>query len=272
MEIVYCVFQGIIQGLTEFLPVSSSGHLALFEQALGVSPRLYLTTALHLGTLSVVVFHYRRDIGRMTAEVFFTPRRLHQGTGLGELLETRPDLYLAVCVLIACLPTAVVGLGISRLWEAMAGSLVVVSVFLLLTAGILWATRYVRNRSLRPLDFRLALLIGAAQGAAAAPGVSRSGATIAVALLLGVARPDAARFSFLISIPAILGAGMLEIHSLATLSGAQLPAVAAGTVTAAVVGYGALRILLRWVDKGRLHLFAPYLLILGILGLVLSCS
>jgi undecaprenyl-diphosphatase len=270
VEILYSVLQGIVQGLTEFLPVSSSGHLALFEHALEVSPRLYLTTALHLGTLAVVVFHYRKEIFRMVVEVWTVPRRLRQGRRIGELLATRSDLNQVFCVCVACLPTAVLGLAIARWWTQVAGKLWVVSALLLVTAALLWATRSVQNEAQRPLDWRLALLVGVAQGAAALPGISRSGATIAVALLLGVSRSEAARFSFLISIPAILGAGLLEAGALADLSGAQLPPVVLGTAVSAAVGYGALRVLLHWVDQGRLHLFSPYLLMLGVLGLVLS--
>jgi undecaprenyl-diphosphatase len=258
---------GVLQGVTEFLPVSSSGHLALLEQAFGIPPRLHFASALHLGTLGVVVWHYRGDIAEILKDVFKAPARYRKASSLSELLESAPGLRIALHVVVASVPTALIGLGIARIWQDMAASLWVVSALLLATAAILVATRYVGRGSKGQLTVGVAILVGIAQGLAAAPGISRSGATIGVALLFGVARPEAARFSFLLSIPAILGAVLLEAETLAGLTATELPGVVAGTAAAAGAGYVALLALLRWVEEGRLHWFACYLVPLAAFGL-----
>jgi undecaprenyl-diphosphatase len=261
---------GVLQGVTEFLPVSSSGHLALMEQAFGVEPRLYLATALHLGTLAVIVYHFRKEIGGIVAELSTLPTRARDAESAADLLRKNEGLRLAFYVVLASVPTGVVGLGIGRIWHGMASSLVVVSAMFLITAALLVITHYLAREPTGRVGVWTAVGVGVAQGLAAAPGISRSGTTIGVALLLGVARPEAARFSFLCSIPAIVGATILEADSLSQLSRARLPGVVAGTVAAGAVGYFALVALLRFVREGRLHWFACYLVPLGVFGIVWS--
>ncbi len=260
-----------MQGLTEFLPVSSSGHLALLEQFFGMEPRLYLAAALHLGTLGAVFVHYRKDIRHVVVESFsFLAVAVGPKQDIRVAWRDKQGARMGVLIIIACLPTALLGLAISRVWHAFAGSLLLVSLGLVFTAGMLFVIRFFAGEQKKEITWRFALFIGAAQGLAAFPGISRSGTTIAAALLLGIDRKDSARFSFLISIPAILGAVLLEADTLLMIRGAHIPAVVLGTLTAGVVGYLALRLLLRWLDSGRLHLFYYYVLPLGISGIAWS--
>ncbi len=270
-EIFISLFQGVVQGLTEFLPVSSSGHLALLEQVFGVEPRLYLAAALHMGTLTAVWVHYRHEIHHAVIEsVAFLGVVIGRREKAGEALSHRNGARLGAGIVIASLPTAAVGLCVAGFWKQFAGSLFFVSLGFLVTAAMLLLMRFVPQKNNKEVTWPAALLIGFAQGMAAFPGISRSGTTIAVALALGIERRAAARFSFLISIPAILGAVLLESRSLFTIKDSQIPPVVLGTITAGVVGYAALRLLLKWLDGGRLYLFYLYVLPLSLSGMLWS--
>ena len=269
METLICVLLGFIQGLTEFLPVSSSGHLALAEQAFGLQPRLYLATALHFGTLAVVIFWFRRDLKQIGSDLLDALKRRREGQSLTALAREEGGFRTVLLTIAACVPTAAVGLTIESVWAQMAGSTIWVSCMLLVTAVLLVITRFVSAGSGR-LTLTAALFIGIAQGVAASPGISRSGATIAVALLLGATREQAAKFSFYIAIPAILGACILEARHLAGLDPAVLPGLLLGVGVSVVVGYFALSVLLKTVTAGRLHWYSGYLIPLGAAGLALT--
>jgi undecaprenyl-diphosphatase len=178
---------------------------------------------------------------------------------------------MAVLIIIGTLPTVVIGLGFHRIAETLFSSLAVVGVALCITGLMLWLTRTLKNRSLGIGHFTIknALLIGLVQGLAITPGISRSGSTIAVGLYLGLSRELSARFSFLLSIPAICGAAILHLKD---LNGGPLPLpiLATGMVTAAVSGYLALALLVFIVKKGRLFAFAPYCWLLGLVCLGLA--
>jgi undecaprenyl-diphosphatase len=269
VETLICVLLGFIQGLTEFLPVSSSGHLALAEQAFGLQPRLYLATALHFGTLAVVIFWFRHDLKQIGSDLLDTLKRRREGESLKALARKEGGFRTMLLVVAACVPTAAVGLTIESVWTRMAASTIWVSCLLLVTAALLLITRFVAAGSGR-LTLTAALLIGVAQGIAASPGISRSGATIAAALLLGATREQAAKFSFYIAIPAILGACILEARHLAHLDPSFLPGLLLGVAVSVVVGYFALSVLLKTVTAGRLHWYSGYLIPLGAAGLIIS--
>lgn len=254
---------GVIQGLTEFLPVSSSGHLVIGETLLKLhAPSLTLDIALHLGTLLPVLWLYRRDVG----ELFFAVGRLPR---LGAGLATDAPLRLLVCLALACVPTALIGASLESTFERLFSSARAVGISLIITGGILASTLLRRAPatggalSLTPLK---ALLIGTAQGCAIAPGISRSGSTIAASLLLGVERELAARFSFLLSLPAVLGAALLHLRKV-DAAGPVWPLVA-GALTAAAAGYLALLLVTHLVKQGRVHWFALYVIPVGIAVLV----
>ena len=266
MEILICVLLGAIQGLTEFLPVSSSGHLALAEQLLGLKPRLYLAAALHLATLGVVLVYFRAEIREILSDLGKGWRSYRGGTPLSDLLSRQGGVRTTALVITASVPTAAIGLTMESVWVKAAGSTLMVSSALLITAVFLWITRY-RSESTVRIGFGAALVIGLAQGIAVTPGISRSGATIAAALLLGADRKEAGTFSFLIAVPAILGACILEGRQMIEIPVTFLPSMALGMAVSAIVGYLALGLLLRTVTKGRMHWYTMYLVPLGLAGL-----
>ena len=262
MDIVWAALLGLIQGLTEFLPVSSSGHLVLAGFLIGLpSTGLIFELLLHLATLAAVIYYYRADVSGLIAAI---PRAIRQPV---EGFRSDPEVRLGALVILATLPTAIIGLLLKDQFEALAQRPQAVGVALCVTACLLLATHWIRPAE-RALTWWMALAIGLAQAMAITPGISRSGATIALALLLGVSTLHAARFSFLISIPAIAGAAILKLRDgLGTLD--LLPALI-GFVVACVSGYLALRWLVALVQARRFAAFAPYCAVVGALAIGLS--
>jgi len=247
------VILGIVQGLTEFLPVSSSGHLVLFQTWLGDAffaqehPLLFVL-ALHVGTLLPVLWFYRDSLRELSTE---------RGRRMGAL------------VLVGTVPTGLIGVLFKDHFETLFSSPDRVAVALLVTGALLFATRGREpTGDDDALTVRTALIIGLAQGLAITPGISRSGTTIAVALFLGLNRELAARFSFLLSIPAICGAVVLEMKDGVDVSGTDWSAVGAGFAASMVVGYAALVMLVALVKRGGLHHFAWYLWPVGVAALI----
>ncbi len=242
---------GAVQGVTEFLPVSSSGHLVLFEHLLGVRrPGLALETGLHLGTLGAVVFEYRADL--------WAAMRGLGGTATGD------DAGLLWWLAVASIPAAVVGVALRRLVDPLFGSLPATAVAWCLTGvALLGAGRRVPGaRRLSDLRLGDALWIGTAQALALAPGVSRSGATIVAALARDLAPGEAARFGFLLSLPVIGGAALLHARDLAAGGGG---AIWLGAVVAGATGLTAIRMAAARVRAGAIGSFGWYCLALGIL-------
>ncbi|RPJ47193.1 MAG: undecaprenyl-diphosphate phosphatase [Candidatus Latescibacterota bacterium] len=244
---------GLVQGLTEFLPVSSSGHLVLAQTFLGVKTEgILLEILLHLGTTLVVVVFYRREIV--------------------DLLRPRFDPAVnryRLAILLGLIPAGLVGVFFLEPLEALYENPSTTLGELAFTGLFLLATRYAKpgNRTVTPWT---GFLIGIAQAVAILPGVSRSGATIATALFLGIERKHAAEFSFVMSIPAILGAALLTAREIRGAEGeaAFLVPALLGTLVAIVSGYFALRFLVRVVQAGRLHLFGWYCLALALVGAI----
>ena len=244
---------GAVQGLTEFLPVSSDGHLALLHSFIAPLPSretLAIDVALHAGTLAATLVYFRRDLLGMLNAV------RHGGA------DWRGRWILLIG--LGSVPVALVG----GLWrhqiERTFTSMTVVGVSFLATGTLLFLTRWARaSRGEADLGVRDALAIGCLQATALLPGVSRSGTTIAGGLFGGL-RPDvAARFSFLLGIPAIIGAQLVELDTILSLDPASLRAVVAGTLVAAITGLLAIWALMRLVLSQRLHYFAFYLWPLG---------
>lgn len=243
---------GLVQGLTEFLPVSSSGHLVLTASLLGLEPNLVFDVLVHLATLIATLLYYRKDVVEVGASVVSAPRR---GWALS---WSDPSFRLAMYVVAASLPTAAMGLGLKDLIESQFANPGYVSAFLVVT-GVLLSLTLLRkdSRNATAISLKLALLLGCVQGCAILPGISRSGSTIAVALLLGIAGKEAARFSFLMALPAISGATLLSLRRLEEIN-LELSVVVIGFVAAGVSGWLALKWFIPLVEKGRLHIFTPY--------------
>lgn len=258
MTIWEAVALGIIQALTEFLPVSSSGHLVLFQYLFGLhEPLIAFDVLLHAGSLLAVVLYYRKTIAE-TALAVFRPRRAPQGRRLIGL------------IVLASLPAAVIGLGFESLIESLFQSPAAVGLFWLLTAGLLFAGGKAAggNRTIAELTAADALLIGLFQGLAILPGVSRSGATIVMGMIAGLHPKEAANFSFLIYIPAVFGAALLQLGDLAGTNAEQLRVFIVGGAAAAVFSYLAIAGLLRLLQRRVIRPFAWYCLAAGMATLM----
>jgi undecaprenyl-diphosphatase len=260
------ILLGIVQGLTEFLPVSSSGHLALAESLLHVQGGgVAFAVLLHAGTLLAIALVFRDGLVRLVRGSLGLPAAL-----LRPVREWPGDVLFAARIACATVPGGVVGLLFEDRVEAAFASPVVVGLLLWVTALLLLASRRAGDPD-GEVGWKEAWIIGLAQAAAILPGISRSGATIATALLLGVARPRAAEFSFLAAVPLILGSTVLEVPGLFArgADGGTL-ALVAGFATSFLVGWGALLWLVRLVRQGALHWFAGYCFLAGAAVLWLS--
>jgi undecaprenyl-diphosphatase len=256
-SITGAILMGVIQGLTEFLPVSSSGHLVVGSHILELAkPSLLFDVILHLGTLLPVLWLYRKEVGQMVVALGALPR-------FSERWQEDAGLRLLVSVFIGSIPTALLGLGAQDLFESLFSSTKAVSITFAITGCILMVTRFrpgymaEDDSGFKTLNWWRALVVGTVQGLAITPGISRSGSTIAVALLIGVERQYAARLSFLMSVPAILGAVALLI--LKSDAASWTWAFSAGFVASVISGYIALRLVVGLVRRGAMHWFALYL-------------
>jgi len=271
MTFIQAFFLGIVQGLTEFLPVSSSGHLMLLQHLFGLKEQaLFFYISLHVGTLVAVVFFFRKEVGSIIAALWRGFALLIKGRTTMMQLYSDPDVKMAVLIVVGCVPTAIIGLCFNHLAERIFSSLFIVGIMLIITGVFLWSTRWIKTTGggIRRFAIKNAVLIGIIQGLAILPGVSRSGSTITAALFLGINRETAARYSFLLSIPAIVGAEILSLMDLPLEMAVSLQATLIGTVTACIVGYVSLKMLVYIVGKGRLYLFSPYCWLIGVVILI----
>ncbi len=262
MTFIQALLLGILQGATEFLPVSSSGHLVIFPHLLGWSePGLAFDTLLHLGTLAAVIFYFRRELWQLAVAVWDSLRRRKLDTA---------EARLAWFLVLATIPGALLGFLFEDQVEQLFGMPRTVAIFLLVTAALLAISELLsrRSRGLETLTWRDALMIGLAQAAAILPGLSRSGATIAAGLLLGYRREESTRFSFLLAIPIVLGGGLYQLLKLVMAGFSGVGSLAlVGMLAAALVGYAAISGLLALVRRHALWPFVAYCALLGVLVL-----
>jgi undecaprenyl-diphosphatase len=266
MTVIQALVLGLLQGVTEFLPISSSGHLVLVPWLLGWDPpNLTFDTTVHLGTLLAVVVYFRQDIGQMVRGVtgVLRDRNLQDlGSRLGWL------------VLIGAIPAALSGFLLGSFFEQLFGTPALVSGLLLVTGLILFLSERMSRqvRASESLTWKDSLLVGLAQAAAIAPGISRSGSTIAAGLALGVRREAAARFSFLIALPVIFGAWVFRLKDTMEtgISRSEVSTLAIGFLVAAISGYACIHFLLSYLRRHSLYPFAAYCWGFGLLGLVVA--
>ncbi|MGB9134116.1 MAG: undecaprenyl-diphosphate phosphatase [Candidatus Bathyarchaeia archaeon] len=251
LSFVESMILGIIQGLTEWLPISSSGHLAAIQKLFGWYPPVLFHVLLHMGTLFVIAAFFRSDIAGVLQA--FARRDLKSEEG-----------RLGVFIVVGSVPTAAIGFVFKDLFESFFDNLLVVGSGLLVTGVLLVISQ--RKESKKALSYLDALLVGTAQGIAIIPGVSRSGATISTGLLRGVDRETVFKFSFLLSIPAVLGATLVESGDFSLLaSGVDVAAIVVGVTLSMVVGYFSLKVMRKIIVKQKLHWFAPYCWMVGAL-------
>jgi undecaprenyl-diphosphatase len=273
LNTIEAIVLGIVQGLTEFLPVSSSGHLVLFQNLFGMhEPELLFDICLHVGTLAAVLLVFYREILEILIALVQIPGRMRSAGGIRNLLAGDASIRMALLIVVGSIPTALIGLLFKEIVDQLFGSLIIVGCMLLVTGTLLWLTRKIRSRgrTIERTTLKDALIIGIVQGLAILPGISRSGATISAALFLGVDRKLAGRYSFLLSIPAIVGALVLSLDTPELHTTIPLGTILAGSFISAVVGWMALVVLLRVVDRGQLHRFAPYCWLVGWVTLIIA--
>lgn len=261
MTLIEAILLGLIQGATEFLPISSSGHLLLVPQLLSIStPNLALIAIVHEGTLLAVLFYFRHDLWRIARAV------------IGGLRQRRPvandDARLGWYIIVGSIPAAVAGLLLEGPLEEIFGSPTNAAIFLIGTAALLVAGERALSgrKDVERMTWTDAIVIGVFQMLALLPGISRSGSTITAALWRGLDRPAAARYSFLLGVPAILGAGLLALLDiLAAPDLAEVwPALLTAFLSASISGYLCIRLLLNWLRRRSLYVFAVYCATFGI--------
>ena len=275
MTYLFSVLMGVLQGVAEFLPISSSGHLALFQHFFGVEnyeeTQMFFTVLLHLGTLISVCVYYWRDVIDMIREFFLGIRDLTVRRVGGA--PPPPTRRLVMMIIVATLPLFAI-LPVKGLVEDAMSNVTFVSVALLATGFILFfSDRMARGRkNARNATVADALLVGCAQAVGTLPGISRSGITISAGLLRGFDRTFAVRFSFLMSLPAVLGANILSLKDAleAGVDLEMLPIYLVGMVVSGVVGYFAIRLVNLLADKGKFGNFAYYCWVVGPGSLIAS--
>jgi undecaprenyl-diphosphatase len=285
MSVLQAILLGAVQGVTEFFPVSSSGHLTLVSNLLGVegSASLMFMIMLHVGTLIAVVAVFYRDILRLASELvrmlldLVENLRLYlAGRKSGKEIRYRKIVSgnyrkFALLLLVSMIPTCVIALLICPLTEALTGNLLASGMGLMITALLLLVASFVLGSDKGPMKARYsdAVLIGAFQGFSAFPGISRLGMTAASGYLNGFSRKFVIKYAFVLSVPVILGAMILEGRRANFYLGSTgiLPCIAA-MVTAAVVGYFTIKAAIRLISRKRLRGFAGYCIVMGILSVI----
>ena len=269
MDIFQAIIIGLVQGLTEFLPVSSSAHLIFAQQALGVADvGLAFDVLLHVGTLVAVIAYFFNDIVNMIKGFLLSLVDLKEGNFIGEIKKD-PYKKLSWLTILATIPVGVVGILFNDIIEEMFTGLTIPAFLLLITGCLLYVSQRMNNGRIdvRNLTIKEALFMGCGQALAILPGLSRSGTTIAAGLFAGLDKEFAAKFSFILSIPAILGAAVFQLKDLSGGS-VEIGACIAGFIVAVISGYLAISVLLKVVREKSLDIFAYYCWIVGIIVLV----
>lgn len=258
-QLIETIILGIIQGLTEWLPISSTGHLKLFENLLNMKVPILFDVILHVGTLIVVLVFFRKEIRKILSAL----AHLDFKTEYGKMIPL---------IVVGSIPTALIGLTFGWQIESIFKTILPIGTAFIFFGALLYSSKIGKEKT-DNISYYAAVMMGIAQGVAIIPGVSRSGATIAVALLLGIKRERAFKFSFLLSVPSILGASgytaYTEFDKLAP-SSLGWSELLVGATVAMLVGYFAIKLLWKTLAKEKFHLFAFYCWILGTALVLLS--
>ena len=254
MTLIEIFILAVIQGLTEWLPVSSSGHLVITQKILGLNLPLVYSVMLHVGTLFVVIIFFWKDILCIIEELIKREFETEEGK-------------LATFIVIGSIPIAIIGLVFHDIVERLFSDLFAVSIALIITAVVIFFSEKRKgNRKMKLLD---SLLIGLAQGIALIPGISRSGMTISMGLLRQIEKKTVFKYSFLLSVPAIIGATIMESKDIVT-GNIEMAPIFFGVITSMIVGYFSLKILQKIVISEKFHLFGYYCGVVGIVIILLS--
>ena len=278
MTLLESLILGLVQGLAEFLPISSSGHLAALQYIFGIdgSNVLTFTVMLHFGTLVAIFVVYWKDIVDLVKELFATIKDIC--TGQGVQVNKNDTRKLGFMIITASVPTAIIGLLLNDFFESLYARMTVIGVCLIITGcGLFFAERYGGGkRTIKDMNFRNAFFIGLCQSVAIMPGISRSGATMIGGLACRFDRAFAVRYAFLISIPSVLGAFLLEVpeavRSVSDGTGMSLGVMLAGIAVAAVSGYAAIKVMIKAVTNKKLMYFSVYTWIAGAALIIYSIA
>ena len=279
MDIFQAIILGIVQGLAEFLPIASAGQVIIVSHILNVtfpnqSGAIAFNTLLHLGTLTAVVGFFWRDLIKIIKAFVNSLLNLVQGTFMDGLKE---DVHkrLAWLLIVGTIPVAIVGILFTKEFEALFNNVVAVGVFLIINGFILVLSEHFATRGdkkVMDLTFKNSLIIGAFESLALLPGISRSGSSISAGLLIGLERQCAARYAFLLAIPAIAGAVLVEFKNIGALTETNTASIIAAYLAVVVFGYLSIGLLIRLIKSTSLRVFAYYCWIVGALTLILSYS
>lgn len=262
MALWFAALLGLVQGLTEFLPISSTAHLRIAPELLGQpDPGAAFSAVVQLGTLAAVIAYFARELFVVMPRAMLTDPR-------------SPDGRMPLYMIVGTIPIGIAGLAFKDYIVGDLRSLYVVGGALIAVAVIMWAAdrRAGLTRRITEVTLRDALIVGCAQACALVPGASRSGSTIVACLLLGMARPDAARFSFLLGIPAIGAAGVFELKDALEAAGSDWTPILVGTLAAAVSGYASIAWLMRFLGKRSFTGFVVYRVALGAILITLCLA
>ena len=255
------IILGILQGITEWLPISSSGHLAIFQHYFDEEPPILFDVILHLGSLFVISYILRNEIIEFLGAIPSTLRKLRESSSLED------NEKLVLLVVIASIPTAIIGLLFDgEFIESFYDKMYLVGFCLIITGITIWYSREYNNRlDFADLSYLKAFYIGIVQGLSILPGISRSGTTIAFLRIFGLEPIKAAKFSFLIFIPAIIGATFLKLNEAeATLEEVGLISILLGFLASVISSFLSIKFLLTVINNQKFHYFTPYCLIIGI--------
>jgi len=240
------LFLGLVQGFTEWLPISSSGHLVIFQSLLGISVPPDFDIVIMMGTIAALILYFRKKILLLLS---------------GMVAFERTALTYIALIALSGIPTGIIGFAGKQFFKGLFGQPLVVSILLIITGIFLFIASRAKNQS-KEVDAKSALWIGVAQGCAIAPGISRSGATIGTALLLGIKPKDAAEFSFLIGIPAMTIASVLTFLE-EPASGTEFAPLLVAIIAAFIAGYVSIGLCMKWLQENKLYYFAIYCVIAG---------
>lgn len=273
MDITQGIISGAIQGFTEFLPVSSSGHLVLTSSiyklmtgksiSSGGNEEILFDIMLHIGTLLAVLIYFRADIVHLFKAF---SEAVKNGT-----LKTNYEAQIPVYIVIGTIATIAVAYPLKGFFKSLVVNPALVGIFLIITGFLLYFTEFVSSKiakKVRNMSWKKSVIIGIAQGLAVAPGISRSGSTIAAGLAVGLDRVTAARYSFLLSIPIIILAAfshILDMTALNEFSKCNWAAILAGTLISVITGYYCIKYFIIYISKNKLNVFAYYCWIVGLI-------
>ena len=272
LDILSAIILGAVQGISEFLPISSSGHLVLVPALLGIETGLAFDTILHIGTLVAIFTFFWKDIINLIKGFILSIIDLTEGVDIFKReLHRVPEKRFAWLIIVGTIPTGIMGILLKDAIETIFRGTLFVGIFLLVTAAVLYYSERHSSGQItqKDMSFKQALIVGICQGLAVFPGISKSGSTIASGLCLGLNREYAARYSFLLSIPAVIGAGLIQIKDIATLD-ASVSVLLAGFISSVIFGYLSIKLLMKMIKGWSLDIFAYYCTIIGIITIILS--